>query len=718
MSDLSKRLPFAMLFLGAMLVFGVFVYFMNQSRIKPHFTNISKMTTFVETVDEDSRTLLKQINDMTVILDRVVDEPYRIKTEGYDFIDIEMFGGTPYRFVLWAGYSFYDETGRVIGVRDSHHQLLASPNWDEPDPDVTYRDLYKNVLARPGTDSFSLFLGINRARENEREQLITELGLKRADVYGKKTRRTRMGDGGFDASDLSHEIFAPDSTALGDTYRLSFPQINDSSNITGRGATFDVSNVENVFVVKSDHTLRPLEPEEDYLIGSMSVQAFAVKQSDGSFQVFYFDSADMIELSVHDMTLSVTVYDYHVRERTTRGSRHYPDETGTRIHPNLAVTDKLPHDFVTVRVVNSDTISFPLWQPRGHLAALAITEHADYNGVDQDNLVMYGNIEGRFESGMGIIGNDIPFTKSVFAINTSSTLPIRNPETGESVLIRQSNIDEHQDFREQLKGYAKYGFVEIGPHCLGNGAKDRKTVEGMTEILRNMKTEYGATNWVDHGGIECLWETGWNPESKHYLLPALKSNGFRYLSAREDKFSSRLSLIKDNEPGNILFYVPRFDDDLTDDWKAYHYTTSDFVISERYFSKEHFAKIVEVRGFQNMHSYFPLQVLTVIDGQLAKAPWYETALENLADMRDQGDIYLDTSSGLMDYVRFVRDIDYVGVGNEIRIFNPDLASIKSEQPTFGIISLTGDKVADIQMVPSIELANRTDKDVLYVYPDP
>jgi len=682
----------------------------------PVFDNISKLSTFIETVDEDSRALISSIKDLEPLLDQISPESLRVHMGKFPIYDVELISTVPYRYILWAGYGYYKADGSVIGVRDSHNQLLASPDWEEPVPGLQYRDLFKNVLTKRDTESFSLYFGVNQSRRNKRKELIKSMGIDRVEVYGKSVLRQEFSEAGLADTVVDFSKFLVSPGSFGDEYKITFPLENTLPDVTSRGASFVVSDVEKVYIVERDHQLRALEPDEEIIIGSMSVQSFAVKTAGGEFQVFYFDSVDMLQLNNAGAELKVTAFDYHVRERVTRGSQRYADENGLRTHHNLGVTDKLPEDFMTMRVVNSDTIVFPLWQPAGNLAAFAITEHADYNGIEQDNLTMYGNIEGKFEAGMGLIGNNIPITKTVFPTGSNTFMTIFNAETGESAKIRQSNVEDHEIYRKQLSGYSVHGDVEIGLHCAGRAQRQGKTVEGLTEILADMHRLYNSVTWVDHGGIECLWETGWDPESKSYLLPGLKQSGYKYLNTRDDKFGAKLSLIEDNEAGNILFYVPRFDDDLTDDWKAYNFTTSDFLISEKLLSKQHLEKVIDQRGFQNAHTYLPYQVLTVIDGKPAKADWYEAGLDNLAYYRDKGDIYLATSTDLLDYVLFIRSLDYIGVDGRITIFVPDKAEIIAKQPTFGVVSLVDADINNIKISPNMDLEYKEDNGISYFYP--
>lgn len=690
---------------------------LNLSPRDTHFDNLSNFRPFVDSVSDEPRSLIGEVNDISRIIDLYNPEGPRFDTTEYPLYDVELIGSSPFKYIVWAGYVFFKDD-QSIGVRDSHYQLLTSPSFETPDPNLEYRELYQNILQNRKADSFALSLGVSQNSTERQSTLIEEIGLKKALVFGKSVIRDFADGESLQTYEAGHHLLDWNQRAQGDRISVNFPELSsDTHNIVSRGLGFEISNVESVFVVNRDHSLDVMKTVGERWIGSMSAQTFGVVDTSGKSQVLSFIGSDSLELSLEDGVLSVTVYEYSVRERTTRGSDNSPDETGLRIHPNLGVTNKLPTSRVVINIVDSNTIAFPLWQPSGYLSALSITEHADFNGVEQDNLVMYGNIQGRFEAGMGLLGNKIAITKSVFPTGNASHLPITNPDTGETVQVRQANVEDHSKFRNQLSDYANHGDVEIALHCAGLAIKQGKSTESLTEILKEMSRAYGSTTWVDHGGVECLWETGWDPQAESYLLPGLKASGYKYLSARDDKFGSNISLIADNEPGNILFYVPRFDDDLTDDWRVFHFTTSDFVPSEDHFSISHLESIIRNRGFQNWHAYMPVFVLTVQNGTLAKHDWYEPGLENIAKLRDRGDLFIATTEVLLDYVLAVRELDYVGINGTIHVFSHDAIELTDMQPTFAVLNFSGDqKTQTVTMVPDVTLREKTADGTLYVFP--
>lgn len=674
---------------------------------------------FIDTISEEPRALLAEVADLQTILELYNPNSTLIDNTRFALFDIEMTATTPFRYIVWAGYTRYDEAGEITAVRDSHYQLLTT-RQPEPgsDPHELYRELYSNVLQLPDVETFTISLGVNQSKRDNKAKFMQDIGLRDVKVFGKDVDRQFVPTQSGHA--LTRTPITLNGKQVGERHAVEFPALaRPRADIVNRGFMHEIADVKSITLVSRDHSLKPLAQGERYFLGTMAPQAFGLTLNSGETRVVSFTGADGVQMEFGaEGKLRLTVYSYNLRERTTRGSDSSPDENGTREHVNHGVTSSLPSSNVVMQIVTSDTIAFPTLQPSGYLASFAITEHADYNGIEQDNLVMYGNLEGRYEAGSGFIGHGVPVTKTMFPTGNDAELSIANSETGETFMIRQSNVEDHDDYRQQLLEYAQYGTVDIGLHCGGLMRKQGKTTEGITEVVTDMTRMFGSNIWVDHGGRECLWESGWDPDSVAYVLPALKSNDFRFLNVRDDKFGSKLTLVEDGQPGNILFRAPGFDDDVSDDWVPYHFTTSDFVPSAQTFSAEFLDSMIAERSFQNIHAYLPISTLTVRDGMLVKHDWFEPGLAELADRRDRGDIFLATVEDLLDHVLFVRALEVHAVGDTLHVAGADAQTLRERQPTIALIPF-GEAVLVSQpaLIPDMPFASREDAGVTYLYPE-
>jgi hypothetical protein len=245
----------------------------------------------------------------------------------------------------------------------------------------------------------------------------------------------------------------------------------------------------------------------------------------------------------------------------------------------------------------------------------------------------------------------------------------------------------------------------------------------MTEAVDRalaMLAEFKAVTWVDHGGAECLWESGWDPSSKHYIIPTLKRYGYRYLNALGDKYDGRISIISDAEPSNFLFYSPGLDDDFGDDWKPLVFTTVPLGFGKENFTVEHVKDIVRARGIVNIHTYLPYEALQFERGdgestKLVLQEWFNIALGNLSTANKEGDLFLATNQTLNDFIWQVRGIVYYASGSSVTVRNPGPGPINGL--TFGFRDMASTQASTATVVGVKPLGRRSRDGTNYVWFD-
>jgi hypothetical protein len=133
-------------------------------------------------------------------------------------------------------------------------------------------------------------------------------------------------------------------------------------------------------------------------------------------------------------------------------------------------------------------------------------------------------------------------------------------------------------------------------------------------------------------------------------------------------------MIEDSEPSNLIFYVPRIDDDFNDTWKPIFFNTTPIGFARSNFTPEHLREIVNRRGFLNLHTYLPYESLVIRESDtgetvIATTPWYNEMLRNIAKMRDAGDLHLATTRDMLEYAIQIQQVQAYPVANEVFLFN-------------------------------------------------
>jgi hypothetical protein len=644
-----------------------------------------KFTPFFEQVAAE-RTELGRITDFSTAASPVDNAANpRFDLQGFPVLSVETRSTSPNRDIMFL-YHWWDKNGVPMGVRDSYHMLRASVVPKENYPEeirnalsasgepAEYIDVFSGIPARFGATRTAFFLqdsSMGAMRGNTEKSLT---------LYGQSIHR----DAGVAPLDVTTRTIehqsassTPDLTKI-----VQFPSA-EGTDISGRGVQFEVTNVAAVFTLKANHDLVSHVKSEELLLGSMLPQVIGYRTEEEEFRTLSFSNADLIKINfdADARKMNIEVYAYEFRERSTRGSMSFPNKENRRIHPNLGLVSKLPEQSITISHSRSDKLSFPLWQPNGAMAAFAVTEHADFVGIAQDTLTMYGSSEAKIVEGQGFLGNRIPLTKTIFPAGQPVPFAARTASTDVAGNFIQATVEGDPNFIKTLRDFRNAGFnVEIGIHCVGTSTISSMRRTAYVKKAIASVAEFKPVTWVDHGGPDCLWESGWDPKSEHYIIPALKEHGFKYVNMLGDKYDGRLNMIADNQPSNLLFYSVGLDDNLKDDWKPFVFNTVPIGFGKSEFTPEHIQQIVRARGLINIHTYLPFESLMFEiqpDGtKLLKAnPWYNQLLANIAAAARSGEMHLATTETLNDYMLKVRSLHVYARGSTLYTLNPKRQAI-------------------------------------------
>lgn len=609
------------------------------------------------------RVLLGQLTDFTNAskIGELAMSP-RFKSADYPVLEVETEGSVPFRSVLYL-YLWWKASGTLVGVRDSYHMLRSSPFQGKLEPG-SYTDTFVGIPNRTGMAEVSFYLQSNLLG------LATgalDHRLKRISLFGRASERV-LQDEGFRTKYAC-------TAAGGVVHTVSLPRIKTQTGkeeIIARGARFSVPDVMSFSHLDRGHRIQTKTDDADILLGAMHPQSVVYQMKSGEYRSLSFGNADLVRVGFSKASgkLDFEVFAYDFRERSTRSSKLRPDAHGRRVHPNLGLVKEVPDSEVTISHTRSSVLVVPLWQPEGRLASLAFTEHADLVGVQQDAVTMYGNAEEKVIPGEGFIGNRIPLTKTVFPGGAQATFASRTAHSETTGTLHQPRVNQ-AEFVDQLRRYKSTGVeVEIGAHCSGLSLQQDEPSSAAVRSALQSLGEFNPTTWVDHGGYDCLWESGWDPNSGHYVVPALRETGIRYLNALGDKYGARLSLIESGEPSNLVFSSPGLDDNLDDGWIPTFFNTTPLGFGKDVFTPEHLEEIIIERGFLNLHTYLAYEALVLDRDEsgntiIKPVPWYNQHLQNIAAARDRGDLYLATTRDLLDYVGAARQVLYFTTGSRV-----------------------------------------------------
>jgi hypothetical protein len=432
------------------------------------------------------------------------------------------------------------------------------------------------------------------------------------------------------------------------SWEVSFPAEPSVRDLAGQGVSVRAGEIAKVFCIDRRHRVVPVERSTPMVLGKLLPQRVILQTKAGDTITLTPSQCDLVRVAWHPTKDLVTVdlWAYHVAERkffTFKGGGYH----------NRAVLDAAPRSRLLLHASCSGsadvpTTLVPLWQPNGSLATLIITEHADLQTVANENVLAFGNPAGKLVKGLGLAGNRIPYTKSVFTHSQEFTYP-------------HGALDQPA-FLELIRSYKEHRLpVEIASHSPDDWADAAPKVD---ESLTRLK-EFDARVWIDHGrtsNLEGLGHLGGVKERpQYYILPILRRHGFEYgwsyidfnCLYREVDGVYDLNMIEEGLASNVLFHNPALDDDPDDDWKLRLFSSVTVQLLERtFFSPAQLRRLVSHRGLAIAHLYFS-EVMDFEDGHhivkvkgqpVRLATWFETRLRNLARAQEKGDLYLATLS--------------------------------------------------------------------------
>jgi hypothetical protein len=679
---------------------------------------------FLETVDP-KRTELGRIDDFSKSAS-VEYKPGipRFDLKGFPVLSVETRGSQQFRDIIFF-YHWWDATGLLKTIRDSYHMLRApAPSiWDPPESALptsdndadAFVDVFTGIPARAGTTETAFFL----------QDFSMKGGAKAAvrtlTLFGHAIDRVPLPDSEVEIARTTMPATAEERTPDEET-TITFAA-NEASDISGRGVRFRLEAVDCVYTVLANHRLQKHDAAKTYLIGAMLPQVIGYRTVGGDYRILSFSGADLIrfEFDPAQQRLIVDTYVYDFRERSTRGSRLSRNRDGARVHPNLGIVNSLPSQKLIITHSRSEVLAFPLWQPNGALASLAITEHADFIGVLQDSLTMYGSETRALVPGKGILGNGIPLTKTVFPEGPQVVFKRQTASSPTEWAFAQPSVLGEPTYRDMLREYRdKAQPVEIGIHCVSTSQNPASSRTGRVAQALEAMREFRPVTWVDHGGRDCLWEAGWDPESEFYIIPVLRKNGFKYVNMLGDKYDGRLNMIADNQPSNLLFYSVGLDDDLTDDWRPIAFNTVPVGFTRTDFTTEHLQQIVNARGLVNVHTYLPYEALHAeerpgVPPKLRTNTWYDQMLSNIAAAGKSGDLRLATTEELNDFMWKVRALHVYARGRQIGIANPRAETIHGL--TLGYLTMRPGPLSSVTLVGVSPAGSRQRDGVSYIWFD-
>lgn len=364
--------------------------------------------------------------------------------------------------------------------------------------------------------------------------------------------------------------------------------------------------------------------------------------------------------------------------------------------------------------------------PDGYLAGYVFTEHADWGNIRTHRAAYFGSedISDIKEAKGGFAGHKIPVTKSVF---------YSQPGGPSGSSIRDDpDFPQLLNFLEQLYSTGQY---DICLHTPESGGSNREELEEAIKFMKDKfdsKTWIDHGMYGGKSNRESLVADGLNPNSTLYAADlwerydtryfwssapelirnySLKENfrelkfyevsvnlWKRYLSPAELKrkrflksFKAMVSRYNDKGELNSLlsykgnaFPTPLFWLHPTRTADFYSWVT-DYVkpvsdLSERYVTTEKklLDKLVSDRGIFINHGYYVRRipgedVLSESNGKLVINPYFDKILGIMAQMRDDGDLYITTIRDLLDYWILTEKIsfDYLNDGTILLTNNND-----------------------------------------------
>jgi len=352
-------------------------------------------------------------------------------------------------------------------------------------------------------------------------------------------------------------------------------------------------------------------------------------------------------------------------------------------------------------VVGNNAYSLPRFMknPSGFEATYIWTEHADFTDIKTNRATYFGseNITTADSAVGGFVKYNIPVTKSVFYDNPDS---ITNFDASNGTFPSlESTILTDSQFSEFLFQISKKG----SDICLHTPEQFTTTPERLEDALLYMQMNFGSPSWIDHGNNngplsnrEDLICDGTLEDSPYYAIDLWNSYGVKYL---HNAYYEELNIYKGWQFESSLekpysgfgdfFPKPDYYQHLTRSSNMIHWTTtSALFVKEPYlwnylFNKKKLQGLVDNRVVEINHTYPPWvnpkkgMWTYDSDSTIIAQPGLNSALANMAQLRDEGTLNVCTVADFLDYRTAIDNIDYkLLLDGRIQLTNNSNSDIK------------------------------------------
>ncbi len=607
-----------------------------------------------------------------------------VDVASFDLIDVDVDASSPSAFYMH--FYYWTKDGIDLPITDSYYSLRLAN-----DPD-SWRRRFTNRFEGLPVNRRADKLGRMIFPEPPKSMAVHELAFfGRTLVEDQNAALHDMAaTGGLkDAQGAVLDIGKIDATFI------DREEEKGEAKIAARGLRFEVENLQTAYQIGLDH--RPVElPLGATRIGKFAPQTLVLVDGAGDVRSLGTHGADLIEIERGEGKATLTIYDYHFRERTQHLKERAISDDGVRMNINAGLTHRLPARRTTVFQKKGAEFAFLSRHPKGHLATLTIGEHADHVIVENDPLIMFGHDDGEVRiDGQGFIGNDIPITRTVFGVGGDGlTESVRfrrkvwQDEGTPRVSEKVPSLERTPELRRLFDLYLEVGAdVEYGPHSSAMSRSDvresTKTRETMARALQQVE-RYRPRVSIDHGGLEVMHVFGWNKEDPvYYTLDLLREAGIDYIYTLADKLSGDLTMLFPDQASNVFYTVPSIANEERGRSEPYFFAQNQIAWNETLFSRERLSSMVEQRGFLNFHTYLGNDVtLPVFDdggaftGNYNLVPWFNEHLQNIDAARERGDLWLGLNSELYDFQRGLDGLSLSWVDDCIELENESATPIE------------------------------------------
>ena len=308
--------------------------------------------------------------------------------------------------------------------------------------------------------------------------------------------------------------------------------------------------------------------------------------------MFKFKNVEVLDLILSKNTLTLYAYDYFAAQRSNYA---FNVHNNTQIILNKNKEPMFFRSYINqsflkkikkreIIIYCSDQLKFivPSRHPGGKKATVIFVEHADYQMTQTENLMMYGNSKGEYFEGEGIIGNNIPYTKSIFLIGKNYKFVVNNNE------FVQPTYNDDKEFKKIIDKYLNHN-IEIAAHNLGTVPDSLK--KGSSKKAMKILENLGGATWTDHGSMPqnlAFW--GWDKKNRFYILDELKNRKIKYLWVMNDYLPYNyddevinINLLKSNNISPIFFRQEKYNNLLDTNLFGYsqNFKYQNFLIQNR-----------------------------------------------------------------------------------------------------------------------------------------